>query len=65
MRCKDDCGRNAWCKIIVYIMKVFRLLQKNESCSIISLGYDVGDCLEALYEALWTWRVFASNVIRY
>ena len=28
MRCKDDCGRNAWCKIIVYIMKVFRLLQK-------------------------------------
>ena len=28
MRCKDDYGRNAWRKIIVYIMKVFRLLQK-------------------------------------
>lgn len=28
MRCKDDYGRNVWRKIIVYIMKVFRLLQK-------------------------------------
>lgn len=28
MRCVDDYGRNVWRKIIVYIMKVFRLLQK-------------------------------------
>lgn len=43
----------------------FSSIAKDKSCSFVSVGQDVGSCMEAVYEALWQRGIYPSDVFGY